>query len=49
MADQSRQETERQLEQTERLARDLIDTLTAERLRVLIAELKRKLERDRRD
>jgi hypothetical protein len=38
--------TEQQLEQTERLARDLIDTLTAERLRVLIAELKRKLERE---
>jgi hypothetical protein len=46
MPDQSRQETEQQLEQTERLARDLIDTLTAERLRVLIAELKRKLERE---
>jgi hypothetical protein len=46
MADQSRQETERQLEQTERLARDLMDALTAERLRDLIAELKRKLERE---
>jgi hypothetical protein len=46
MPDQSRQETEQQLEQTERLARDLIDTVTAERLRVLIAELKRKLERE---
>jgi hypothetical protein len=46
MPDQSRQETEQQLEQTERLARNLIDTVTAERLRVLIAELKRKLERE---
>jgi hypothetical protein len=32
MAEHSRQETERQLEQTQRLARDLMDTLAAERL-----------------
>jgi hypothetical protein len=46
MADQNRQETERQLEETERLARDLIDTLTAERLGALIKGLKRKLEQE---
>jgi hypothetical protein len=43
MAEQSPQETERQLQQTQRLARDLMDTLTAERLRALIEELKQKL------
>jgi hypothetical protein len=43
MAEQSPQETERQLEQTQRLARDLMDTLTAERFRALIEELKQKL------
>jgi hypothetical protein len=46
MTDQSRQETEQQLEQTERLARDLMDTLTAERLMELIKELKLKLAED---
>jgi hypothetical protein len=43
MGEHSRQETERQLEQTQRLARDLMDTLTAERLRSLIEELMQKL------
>ena len=43
MAEQSRQETERQLEQSQRLARQVIDTLTTERLMVLVEELKQKL------
>ncbi len=46
MAEQSRQETERQLEQSQRHAREAIDSLTAERLKALIQELKRKLEQE---
>jgi hypothetical protein len=46
MAEQSPQETERQLQQTQRLARDLMDALTAERISELIAELKQKLEQE---
>jgi hypothetical protein len=46
MSELSRQETERQLEQSQRLVRQANDTLTTERIVAFIKELKLKLERD---
>jgi len=47
MTVQSRKELERRLEQSRRLAHDVSDSLTSERLIVLTKELELKLEQEK--
>jgi|GraSoi_2013_40cm_1033754.scaffolds.fasta_scaffold09740_2 hypothetical protein len=47
MAEQSRKELERRLEQSRRLAHSPLDTVTSERLGALIKELELMLEQEK--